>query len=235
MLHRWSLGMNRLFCPIIHDECNYVSMLGLKLIHVSIRGQAYFNFLMAYAVYTRQWACSPMVQAMVCRLFGSNTLTELVVTSRQLDMILRRTFSEIWIRYNEFLSHKCIKTKRSLFMISQTLVEPGEDIVLTWTCLFRITAPLRQRNLGKRVVSQPKCMDPAHGNRRRYNVASQITKFMGPTCGPPGSCRPQMGPMLAPWALYKESSLCGWAPTQNDPWLWFLEYLLCKMVMKMSS
>ena len=24
---------------------------------------------------------------------------------------------------------------------------------------------------------------------------------MGPTCGPPGSCRPQMGPMLVPWTL----------------------------------
>ena len=31
--------------------------------------------------------------------------------------------------------------------------------------------------------------------------ATQITRFMGPTWGPPGSCRPQMGPMLAPWAL----------------------------------
>ena len=30
---------------------------------------------------------------------------------------------------------------------------------------------------------------------------SQITKFMGPTWGPPGSCRPQMVPMLAPWTL----------------------------------
>ena len=30
---------------------------------------------------------------------------------------------------------------------------------------------------------------------------SQIAKFMGPTWGPPGSCRPQMGPMLTPWAL----------------------------------
>ena len=28
---------------------------------------------------------------------------------------------------------------------------------------------------------------------------------MGPTWGPPGSCRPQMGPMLAPW-----TSLSGW-------------------------
>ena len=30
---------------------------------------------------------------------------------------------------------------------------------------------------------------------------SQIAMFMGPTCGPSGSCRPQMGPMLAPWTL----------------------------------
>ena len=30
---------------------------------------------------------------------------------------------------------------------------------------------------------------------------TQIAKFMGPTWGPPGSCRPQMGPMLAPWIL----------------------------------
>ena len=30
---------------------------------------------------------------------------------------------------------------------------------------------------------------------------SQIAKFMGPTWSQPGSCRPQMGPMLAPWTL----------------------------------
>ena len=30
---------------------------------------------------------------------------------------------------------------------------------------------------------------------------SQIARFMGPTWGPPGSCRPPMGPMLAPWTL----------------------------------
>ena len=36
-------------------------------------------------------------------------------------------------------------------------------------------------------------------------LPAQITKFMGPTWGPPGSCRPQMGPMLAPWTL-----LSGW-------------------------
>ena len=30
---------------------------------------------------------------------------------------------------------------------------------------------------------------------------SQIAKFMGPTWGPPGSCRPQVGPVLASWTL----------------------------------
>ena len=34
---------------------------------------------------------------------------------------------------------------------------------------------------------------------KRPELTTQIAKFMGPTWGPPGSCRPQMGPMLAPW------------------------------------
>ena len=34
-----------------------------------------------------------------------------------------------------------------------------------------------------------------------YPVRPQIAKFMGPIWGPPGSCRPQMGPMWIPWTL----------------------------------
>ena len=30
---------------------------------------------------------------------------------------------------------------------------------------------------------------------------TQIARSMGPTWSPPGSCRPQMGPMLTPWTL----------------------------------
>ena len=33
------------------------------------------------------------------------------------------------------------------------------------------------------------------------SMTTQIAKFMGPTWGPPGSCRPRMGPMLVPWTL----------------------------------
>ena len=34
-----------------------------------------------------------------------------------------------------------------------------------------------------------------------WGLSTQIAKFVGPTWGPPGSCRPQMGPMLAPCTL----------------------------------
>ena len=39
-----------------------------------------------------------------------------------------------------------------------------------------------------------------HAHCKQQNI-SQILRFMGPTRGPPGSCRPQVGPMLAPWTL----------------------------------
>ena len=51
------------------------------------------------------------------------------------------------------------------------------------------------------------------------NKCSQIVKFMGPTWGPPGSCRPQMGPMLPHfallWGFTSGGQLCGWDNTVN--------------------
>ena len=35
--NRWSLGMDKLVHPTFYNECNYLSMLGLKLNHVSKR------------------------------------------------------------------------------------------------------------------------------------------------------------------------------------------------------
>ena len=32
-------------------------------------------------------------------------------------------------------------------------------------------------------------------------LQTQIARFVGPSWGPPGSCQPQMGPMLTPWTL----------------------------------
>ena len=36
--NRWSLGMDKKFHPIVYNECDYLSMLGLKLNPVSKRG-----------------------------------------------------------------------------------------------------------------------------------------------------------------------------------------------------
>ena len=40
---------------------------------------------------------------------------------------------------------------------------------------------------------------------------ARIAKFMGPKWGPPGSCRPQMGPMFVLWTLLSE-----WAYFNHD-------------------
>ena len=43
-LHHWSLGMDKWFHPILYWTCDYLSMLGLKLNHVSKRGYKWPTF-----------------------------------------------------------------------------------------------------------------------------------------------------------------------------------------------
>ena len=45
------------------------------------------------------------------------------------------------------------------------------------------------------------CSLPLSHQYCKVEETSQRARFMGPTWGPPGSCRPQMGPMLAPWTF----------------------------------
>ena len=53
-------------------------------------------------------------------------------------------------------------------------------------------------------------------------VITLIANFTGPTWGPPGSCRPQVGPVLAPWTL-----LYGYIFTHKTAWcdLWSMAFL----------
>ena len=67
------------------------------------------------------------------------------------------------------------------------------------------------------------CQDVIRSGRLRglsgslcVSEASQIANFMGPTRGPPGSCRPQMGPMLSPWTL--QSGLLSARTMGRYPW-----------------
>ena len=56
---------------------------------------------------------------------------------------------------------------------------------------------------------------------------TQITNFMGLTWGPPGSCQPQMGPVLAPWTLLSGKLISYyiyiWVPGYlKSPWIRYL-------------
>ena len=50
-------------------------------------------------------------------------------------------------------------------------------------------------------VESKMSFDPPPQIIQKQHMTSQIAKFMGPTGGPTGSWRPQMGLMLAPWTL----------------------------------
>ena len=49
------------------------------------------------------------------------------------------------------------------------------------------------------------CSARSHSSNNAIR-ALHTTSFMGPTWGPPGPCRPQMGPMLTPWTLLSGQS-----------------------------
>ena len=49
-------------------------------------------------------------------------------------------------------------------------------------------------------------------------MITQIAKFMGPTWGPSGSCRPRMGPMLAPCRPQMGPMLAPWTLLSGNEW-----------------
>ena len=46
--NRWSLGMDKLFHPILYNRYNYLPMLGLEIIHISKRGSTAETTIMKY-------------------------------------------------------------------------------------------------------------------------------------------------------------------------------------------
>ena len=80
------------------------------------------------------------------------------------------------------------------------------------------------------------CGPLSHGKWRNSSKKerTQIVKFMGPTWGPPGSCWPQMGPMLAPWTLRlsgKPTMDVGYILVLAEGWEWVarLSYIKYKI------
>ena len=61
------------------------------------------------------------------------------------------------------------------------------------------------------------------GLPRHFQDRSQIAKFMGPTWGPPGSCRTQVGPMLAPWTLLSGMLVHHQLDCYEENWMQLME------------
>ena len=67
-LHRWSLGMDKWFHPTRHWVCNYLSILGLKLNHISERGICDLNRCL--------WPSTLMADTIVLSISGVNVLCD---------------------------------------------------------------------------------------------------------------------------------------------------------------
>ena len=77
------------------------------------------------------------------------------------------------------------------------LITQGQCAITIWK--YGCFTP--QTNLALRILRQSFAVGDSN-DLNMYSVPwPQIAKFMGPPWGPPGSCRSQVGPMLAPWTL----------------------------------
>ena len=81
-----------------------------------------------------------------------------------------------------------------------TLIKIGTPYGVMMPHWFWIkTKPIKSRN--QELWGQNHWLLLLAWRRVRNKQTPQIAKFMEPTWGPPGSCRPQMSPMLGPWTL----------------------------------
>ena len=96
--NRWSLGMDKLFHPTLYMACDYVSMLGLKLNHVSKRGYRW-----------RHRFQSKLVQVIICPVSDSTP---------QLDSMLH---------YSDVIMVKMASQITTSLMIVYYTIYPGAD------------------------------------------------------------------------------------------------------------
>ena len=83
-LHHWSLGMDKSFRPTLYNGCNHLSMLGLKLNHVSKSGPSGSksnneNYLSKVHVYQKKMATSPQTISSIAARVSVMALSWLTV------------------------------------------------------------------------------------------------------------------------------------------------------------
>ena len=102
-----------------------------------------------------------------------------------------------------------------LKFLPAVLVSVSPSMPTSWVTLYLVTSRCGQSDLQLQkdklnlMHKQPYFYESIDS----YTFKSQRARFMGSTWGPPGSCRPQMDPMLAPWILLSGVSSYQHSPT----------------------
>ena len=129
------------------------------------------------AQYVHQYTLS--LQCLLCKY-------ALVERTLLLTAVIRDLYS---LRDNYIPSHKCLLDGMGRNIVLHLMVTNDVQMITGQWYGTSVTASQIARN-------SPVCLTCKKNQR-----TPQKTKFMGPAWGPPGSCRSQMGPMLAPWTL----------------------------------
>ena len=100
----------------------------------------------------------------------------------------------------------CNRELGSMCLCQMKYIFPGIEIpiikkIQSWDCLTIIIGIHVMERLPFYIWSAPLIL--FQYKEHFYISITKIpdSKFMRPAWGPPGTCRPQMGPMLAPWTL----------------------------------
>ena len=135
----------------------------------------------------------------------------------------------------------CINNDTPLFDKGE-ITYPFPETLLVWLVAGSERSPwgygfeifgyldIKRRNFVIKIVSNRSAYQN-HSSRSVETWVSQVAKFMGPIWGPPGSSRPQMGPMLAPWTLLSGVLL----ESHLKPFFGFLVSRVCTSGRRCSS
>ena len=136
--------------------------------------------------YYRNWVVTGYVFAILRRRYFENRLVSL-------QWIFRKITNDDCLEINVLVG-------KEMLMV---LVLRGRRLVIAYLMF------VQQLFLAYNKKKDPRNLSFVRGSSVPTQMLPQIARIVGPTWGPPGSCRPQMGPMLAPRTLLSKPLWCG--------------------------
>ena len=113
--------------------------------------------------------------------------------SKELNRSLYCTLVHLWIHNtSKYIINNTYYTSKHIMKLSSMNRDTAYKFASLAIWMYIVRAANEHIQPGQRQVIYGSIV---------YIITAQIAKFMGQTWGPPGSCRPQTGPMSAPWTL----------------------------------